>query len=853
MEEEPEKLETINQQSVADGIALLIQLVDRYPEYVRQISDFQFEHAIGKGGFAQVWLANDLRTGMRCAVKELFAKHLNGKTMTAFAREISTMLTYRDRFLLKIVGFTVDPPYSIITEYMPNGSLSSYLKTTRKMQLSGTHLTIAAVGVVWGLLGLRRFGILHRDLKAANVLLDENWLPVICDFGIARFKTKSRRMTGKIGTVSHMAPEVMNGLEYDAQADIFSLGIMLYEMAESRPPYRGSIKEMLEMKKEGKRPVFPATTKTPEGMQDLIKQCWDEDPQKRPALPTIFDLLRRGKAYFDGADLTAVTKFCDELVASKKKKKEQVIEKPRLSIDPKAVNERLQRHFRKAKEAEEKGELYMVAENDDEMQEEQEELDATTGGASPAEVLKDPSNALFVPTLKSLEENLTVRQFSALYRLLCPYLKDGTDIPCVLAILRTFGRLLERENGFIDVFMRRHVISLLPLNSDRVCRTALNLLGIICTHKPDAINNTVFRALSSAIMTIPDEAIHFFQFYVSKFASIEEPYPVIDFVLQYARVYYEIPCGELFVNMVVHLVLNYAEFKELRWKKVKSILVFFCMSKCRKVAVSAVRALITLFDDTVEIPFQAMLRNLFDKELAEPTLSLLKRAGNFPTSHTLCNAIVDRLPRSGPVLLKYAACSEACQRIVVENPKWMSLPDENTFRLFLFLLPQAEYKHVMAKSPFFASFMARVSLLEDAELLISLPSALKRCDLNQAVIDGLASAGFFHNYCSSVMKLKNNKVTFACASFLDSVARIGYSADYALFFPLLADMLSQRNELSTSAIAVLVTLSCYKQLAAKFAGTDFVTYFESLAGIPSHKRHAEAFLHNVKKATALSQ
>ena len=847
-----EDKQTISQSSVADGIHLLIQLVDRYPEYVRQISDFQFEQAIGKGGFAQVWLANDLRTGMRCAVKELYARHMNGKVMTTFAREISTMLAYKDRFLIRFVGFTVDPPYSIITEYMPNGSLSSYLKPTRKLQLSGTHLTIAAVGVVWGLLGLRRFSILHRDLKAANVLLDENWLPVICDFGIARFKAKNRRMTGKIGTLSHMAPEILYSQEYDNQADVFSLGMMLYEMAESRPPYRGSMKEILEMKKEGKRPVFPSSSKTPEPLRDLIRQCWDEDQTKRPTLPQIFDIFRKGLVYFDGADVEAVKKFCNEL-ADSKKLKEKKVKKPQRVIDTKEVLERLQRHYVKAKEAEEKGESYMFADTDDEEVQDDQDLDVTTGGVSPVEVLKDPSNALFVPTLESLAENLTVRQFTAFYKLILPILKDGSDLSCLLAILRTFCKLLARDPGFIDVFMRRHVISNLPLIEERVCRLCLDILGTIIVHKPNAINNTVFRALGSAILRLPEEAIHFFHYYASKFESIDEPYPVIDFLTQYARVYYEIPCGELFVNLLVYLIANFAEFKKLRWTKVKSILAFYCMSKCRKVAISAVKALTTLFDETVEIPFQAMLRNLGDKELSVPTLSLLKRASNFPVSHTFCSAIVNQLPQGGLVLLKYAASSEHSPQITVDNTTWLSLPDENTFRLFLYLLPQPTYKEAMVKSPFFSSFIARVAMLEDNAVLVALPSALKRCGLDQEMIDRLASAGFFRNYVASVMKLKDNKVSFACASFVDSVARVGFSTDYVLFLPLLAGMLAHRNELTPCAITVLVTLSCYKPLAAKFVGTDFVTYFQSLLSIPTQKRHAEVFLQNVEKASTISQ
>jgi serine/threonine protein kinase len=88
-------------------IRSLMRIVNRNYEYVREISDFRFDRRVGKGGFGEVWLGNDLRTGKVVAIKELFAEHLSGRRLHCFEREISTMVDIASPFVVSLVDFTI--------------------------------------------------------------------------------------------------------------------------------------------------------------------------------------------------------------------------------------------------------------------------------------------------------------------------------------------------------------------------------------------------------------------------------------------------------------------------------------------------------------------------------------------------------------------------------------------------------------------------------------------------------------------------------------------------------------------------------------------------------------------------
>lgn len=131
--------------------------------------------------------------------------------------------------------------------------------------------------------------ILHRDLKSANILLNESYVPKVCDFGLSRLKAQERSMTGNCGTVQWMAPEVLANQAYNEKADVFSYGIICWELLTGECPYEGMspIQCALAVLNRDQRPEIPKWC--PPQLRALIKSCVKKAPNERPTFGQIIE------------------------------------------------------------------------------------------------------------------------------------------------------------------------------------------------------------------------------------------------------------------------------------------------------------------------------------------------------------------------------------------------------------------------------------------------------------------------------------------------------------------------------------------------------------------------------------
>ena len=129
--------------------------------------------------------------------------------------------------------------------------------------------------------------VLHRDLKSANLLLDESYTAKVCDFGLSRLKEQERSMTGNCGTVQWMAPEVLANMSYNEKADVYSFGIILWELLSRECPFDGMspIQCALAVLNRDKRPDIPKWC--PPCLHALIKSCVKKEPDQRPSFVQI--------------------------------------------------------------------------------------------------------------------------------------------------------------------------------------------------------------------------------------------------------------------------------------------------------------------------------------------------------------------------------------------------------------------------------------------------------------------------------------------------------------------------------------------------------------------------------------
>lgn len=237
---------------------------------------------LGQGGFGIVRRAK--WGNKQVAVKELSVTSPTEQEKTEFKQEAAIMFRIGtdSEHVVRLYKIMLQP-LSLVMELMPKGNLYELLALHRDKPLEWKVRYRLAMDISMGLEDIHRHGILHRDLKSMNVLLGDGLRAKLSDFGLATVKTNSGRHSSSVkGTPHWMAPEVING-EADTEAsDVYSLGMVLWELATHQRPYAHLPKPMqvLAQVMQGKQETIP--DHCPPGFKQLILDCWSLATEKRP-------------------------------------------------------------------------------------------------------------------------------------------------------------------------------------------------------------------------------------------------------------------------------------------------------------------------------------------------------------------------------------------------------------------------------------------------------------------------------------------------------------------------------------------------------------------------------------------
>ncbi|KAF6155662.1 hypothetical protein GIB67_007099, partial [Kingdonia uniflora] len=180
----------------------------------------------------------------------------------------------------------------VVVEYLGGGTLKTYLIKNHTRKLTFGIVIQLALDLARGLSYLHSKKIVHRDVKTENMLLDKTRTLKIADFGVARIEAQNPSdMTGETGTLGYMAPEVLNGNPYNRKCDVYSFGICLWEVYCCDMPYPDlSFAEVTSaVVRQNLRPEMPRCC--PSSLANVMKRCWDADPDKRPEMDEVVAML----------------------------------------------------------------------------------------------------------------------------------------------------------------------------------------------------------------------------------------------------------------------------------------------------------------------------------------------------------------------------------------------------------------------------------------------------------------------------------------------------------------------------------------------------------------------------------
>ncbi|MGB2769728.1 MAG: protein kinase [Candidatus Zixiibacteriota bacterium] len=250
----------------------------------KTVSHYRVVRKLGEGGMGEVYLAEDTKLDRQVALKflsEQFASDQNFKVRFKREAQAAAALNHPNIITIHEVAEYEDRPF-IAMEFVEGESLK---ELTARKDLSVQKVIDLGIQISQGLAKAHQAGIIHRDVKPQNILIDKDGRARICDFGLAKLRREVMltRTGTTVGTVAYMSPEQGQGKEVDQRSDIFSLGVVLYEMVTGQLPFKGEHEAAIvySIVNETPEPLARYKANVPEGLERVVEKVLRKDRDTR--------------------------------------------------------------------------------------------------------------------------------------------------------------------------------------------------------------------------------------------------------------------------------------------------------------------------------------------------------------------------------------------------------------------------------------------------------------------------------------------------------------------------------------------------------------------------------------------
>uniref|UniRef100_A0A8C9UBR8 Tyrosine-protein kinase n=1 Tax=Scleropages formosus TaxID=113540 RepID=A0A8C9UBR8_SCLFO len=250
-------------------------------------TDITMKHKLGGGQYGEVYVGVWKKYNLTVAVKTLKEDTME---VEEFLKEASVMKEVKHPNLVQLLGVcTLEPPFYIVTEYMPHGNLLDYLRECNREEVNAVVLLYMATQISSAMEYLEKKNFIHRDLAARNCLVGENHVVKVADFGLSRLMTGDT-YTAHAGAkfpIKWTAPESLAYNTFSIKSDVWAFGVLLWEIATyGMSPYPGiDLSQVYDLLEKGYRMEQPEGC--PPKVYELMRACWQWSPMDRPSFAEI--------------------------------------------------------------------------------------------------------------------------------------------------------------------------------------------------------------------------------------------------------------------------------------------------------------------------------------------------------------------------------------------------------------------------------------------------------------------------------------------------------------------------------------------------------------------------------------
>ena len=781
---------------------------------------YKKEKLIGSGSYAKVYLAVDKENGNYVALKELSieeGEEMKGR-MLQITREVLAMISVSHPFLLKILGFIDSNPFVIVTPYIHHGSLYKYIHSgKRRESLDPTRKTIIMMGIAHAMSVLHGNGIIHRDLKSMNVLLDQYMHPVVCDFGISRFSSESKSMTTQIGTPHWMAPELLAGsTNYDMSVDVYSFAMLLYEVLTGNVPFADLelcdlIKTVCE---EGKNPELPHKEEYEESLVKLYYDCSSIEPTKRPSFYEIYTKFKNHEVFFKGTKTEEIDKLIRKLDRYERRNSSQFSE-PTIYVEDSEID------------CSDSSVLI------------QEHVEAPTSlpmdNGEPIDLKKfnDPKTKCF--ELSRCKFALRSSQYNNFLELLTDDIKNG-DVDTLAIILD----MMKQKKKFIDAFVGMKMYKKLNLES----RAGLAILVYLFDTVPQVFSDYT-EEMKKIIRFNASIALSLLIKFSAVISKVDDPWPMMDLLIQKSKYFIEIEKSHVYITFLFKLLKD-KEYRDARLNHIMPIWATCASMPERTKTCMLSYDCLAYYDSDVQIPTSVLLQCLRKPDIQNHVISYIIRC-SLVFDNKITKELFVLAERNTSAIFGLVKIASNDVSYFIKDLHWLEreLPTiEDTYRLILTLCGNREARDVISSSSFIASFLSRLLELKEKETEVC---ALLKCfSLNEKIVNNLSKEGIFKRLFQKLADDELNAVQVTCiCKCVIQVSKIGYIQEFDVLPAFLAKLLREKNEATPFIIVVFGEISRHKKLQKELINVKLEKYFKKLAATDDYHEEAAAFLNAV--------
>lgn len=817
-------------------------------EFVVDLSEFKYGEKIGEGGFGEVTYAIHKATKKKCAIKKLFLKELRGSDFDLFIREIENLAICDNMFCLAFLGCTLKYPFSIITQYIPNGSLFNALKhRDGSPDLDGTDKTLIAMGIAHGMQYLHKHGIIHRDLKSLNILLDDKKLPIICDFGLSRrqgeseFDTSENLMTKDVGTPHWMAPELFETSNYTNKVDVYAFGMIMWEMLTESSPFKNmtGIQIAYAVCKKGERPEFPKITS--DQMKAFINRCWNQDPNQRPTFEEIYHEFKTGKIVFSGTDRTEVQKFIKYI------KKDEAnraavgeFKKPPLKSPSHSVRQHRVREPR-------------IKQSNTSNQSQTPEHHKPKTAAVDYNLLSTPNHQNFMTNYTLAINKLNSKTAQTFFDAIKPVFAQNVDINTLIEMLSQLVHVIENDKEVLQILLKNGIHLALPVQERELISPVMMIFLLSAISFPSIIDSSFLAQISPAVPLCPEKILAILSYYFQPGDHQTTIWEVCDFIKINCDTFIR-SCGIDFVKLIHFIFTKNLSVRAVRFSDLVFILSKAVMSNDLNVIHTSYCCIINLFDPRIIVDQSTLIAHLNNQATISDAAAYLARMPNIQVTPQFIDALITAAGRDKMALIALFGVAstqiDAGHILIASAEMWMfsnRLKAVDVISLILILVSRKKLRKDLAVCELFSRWISNIPDTRDIELIdIAAKIVMKMID-ERNFMKNLVKNDFFKHYLTVVPTLNDIETTKTSIYIIDLIARSMFTNDFVLYIPIMFSMLKKDSELTYPALSAVTVLSNYEKCQEVIRSLDYKPVIRVLRQNPSFKSYVDLLLQNLQR------